>query len=63
MFITRGSTDTPLASIQYTTPGVAQFIETIFKVDSQDFLARMEGFAVQGIKGVSYKIGIMLRIS
>jgi hypothetical protein len=51
LFITRGSTDTPLKAVSFATAGTDEFLESVFKIDEHNFLARMEGFAIQGLKG------------
>jgi DNA-binding phage protein len=33
--------------------GVHNFLDIAMKTDSQDFIGKMEGFVVQGIKGMS----------
>jgi hypothetical protein len=53
LFTTRGSTDMPLRGVAFSTSGVENFLEGALKTDTQDFLGRMEGFAVQGVKGIS----------
>jgi hypothetical protein len=52
LFSTRGSTDLPLRGVTFATEGVDDFMEGGMKIDSQDFVGKMEGFAVQGIKGL-----------
>jgi len=52
-FVTRGSTNFSMEPITFSTEGLNDFIEQVFHVDNQDFVARMEGFAVQGLKGTS----------
>lgn len=51
LFATRGSTDLPMKGVTFATPGVEHFLEGVMKSDPQDFLGKMEGFAVQGVKG------------
>jgi len=52
--VTHGSSpSTPVNSISYATPGVAKFLETILNTDDHEFTAKMEGFALQGMKGTS----------
>ena len=43
----------PLTGISFATPGIAEFLGTAFKLDKHEFLARMEGFVMQGLKGMS----------
>jgi hypothetical protein len=52
LFTTRGSTDLPLRGVAYATEGVNNFLEGAMKIDTQDFVGKMEGFAVQGVKGL-----------
>jgi hypothetical protein len=53
LFTTRGTTDMPMKGVAFATPGVEHFLEGVMKTDTQDFLGKMEGFAVQGIQGKS----------
>jgi hypothetical protein len=52
LFTTRGSTDLPLRGVTYATEGVDNFLEGAMKIDTQDFVGKMEGFAIQGVKGL-----------
>jgi len=52
LFTTRGSTDLPLRGVAFATEGVEDFLESAMKTDTQDFIGKMEGFAVQGVKGL-----------
>jgi hypothetical protein len=36
----------------FATPGVETFLEGVMKIDPQDLLSKLEGFAVQGIIGM-----------
>jgi len=54
LFTTRGSTDLPLRGIVYETDGIENFLEGAMKMDTQHFIGKMEGFAVQGVKGWFY---------
>jgi hypothetical protein len=51
LFVTCGSTDLPMKGVTFATAGVENFLEAVMKTDPQDFLGKMEGFAVQGVKG------------
>ena len=53
LITTRGTTDMSMRGIAFCTDGVQNFLEGVMKTDTQDFVAKMEGFAVQGIKGRS----------
>ena len=50
-FITRGSTAFSMEPIIFSTDRLNDFIEQVFHIDNQDFVTRVEGFAVQGLKG------------
>ena len=54
LFTTHGTTDLPLTAVAFTTPGVDNFLEGALKTDPRDFLAKMEGFAVQGVRGMNF---------
>ncbi|KAG2112532.1 uncharacterized protein F5147DRAFT_744449 [Suillus discolor] len=51
LYTTRGSTDVPLRGIAFATQGVENFMDTVMGIDNQDLVSKMEGFAVQGMKG------------
>ncbi|KAG1769948.1 hypothetical protein EV702DRAFT_1202611 [Suillus placidus] len=51
LYTTRGSTDVPLRGIAFATQGVENFMDTVMGVNNQDLVSKMEGFAVQGMKG------------
>ncbi|KAG1724775.1 hypothetical protein EDB19DRAFT_1834028 [Suillus lakei] len=51
LYMTRGTTDLPLRAITFTIPGVNHFMDSVMGIDTQDFISKMEGFAIQGIKG------------
>jgi hypothetical protein len=59
LFATRSSIDVPLKSITYATAGVENFMESTLKLDKMDVLGRMEGYALQGLKGNLISIGSM----
>ncbi|KAF8834718.1 hypothetical protein BDN67DRAFT_872571, partial [Paxillus ammoniavirescens] len=52
LYTTRGMTDLPLWGIPFATEGVEDFMGMVMGVDTQDLVSKMEGFAVQGIRGV-----------
>ena len=54
LFAVRGTTDVVLNSITFATAGVEDFMSTTMGVDQQDFVAKLEGYAIQGIKGIVY---------
>ena len=53
LFTMRGTTDMPLAPVAFTTDGVDNFLEGALRTDTQDFLGKMEGFTIQGVKGMN----------
>lgn len=53
-FTTRSSSDVALKNLYFTTPGVKDFMEMTLKIDPNQFLAKMEGYAINGLKGMSY---------
>ncbi|KIJ58419.1 hypothetical protein HYDPIDRAFT_75130, partial [Hydnomerulius pinastri MD-312] len=53
LYTTRGSTDLPLRGVAFATEGVENFMGTVMRVDNQDLVSKMEGFAVQGMKGAA----------
>jgi hypothetical protein len=58
LFTTRGTTDLPLTGVAFTTEGVDHFLESAMKTDTQHFLGKMEGFAVQGVQGSLFFVPI-----
>ncbi|KAG6875862.1 hypothetical protein C0992_001988 [Termitomyces sp. T32_za158] len=53
LFSTRGTTDLSMKGISFATSGVENFLEGTMKTDTQDFLGKMEGFAVAGVRGAA----------
>ncbi|KAI5986623.1 hypothetical protein EDD15DRAFT_2373070 [Pisolithus albus] len=53
LYMTRGTTNLPLRGIAFTTDGVADFMGSVMGIDTQDLVSKMEGFAIQGIKGAA----------
>ena len=53
LFVSYGTTDLPLRGVVFTTPGVRNFLEGTMKID---MLVKIEGFAVQGIHGLTNSI-------
>jgi hypothetical protein len=47
-----GSTDLPLHGVAFATKGVDNFMVFVMNIDNQDLISKMEGFAVQGMKGM-----------
>ena len=56
LFTTRGTTDLPLRGVAFATKGVENFLEHALKTDEQDFVGKMEGFAIQGVKGLVFNL-------
>jgi hypothetical protein len=48
----RSTTDMLMRGAFFMTSGVENFLEGVMRTDTQDFLGKMEGFAVQGIQGI-----------
>jgi hypothetical protein len=40
-----------MKGVLFATPSVENFLEGVMKTHTQDFLGKMEGFAIQGIQG------------
>ncbi|KAG1775790.1 hypothetical protein EV702DRAFT_937025, partial [Suillus placidus] len=53
LYTTRGSTDLPLRGVTFMTEGVEHFMHSVMSIDNQDLVSKMEGFAIQGIKGAA----------
>lgn len=53
LFTSRGSTDLTMTGIAFATPGVEKFLQDTLKTDPQEFLQKMEGFAVAGVRGAA----------
>ncbi|KAF8131401.1 hypothetical protein EV363DRAFT_1449797 [Boletus edulis] len=53
LYATRGSTDVPLRGTAFATEGVQNFIGSVIGIDAHDLVSKMEGFAIQGIKGTA----------
>jgi len=43
--------DVPLRGVAFATQGVDNFMDTVMGIDNQDLVSKMEGFAIQGMKG------------
>jgi hypothetical protein len=41
-----------MRGVAFATAGIEHFLEGVMKIDTQDFLGKMEGFAVQGVQGI-----------
>ena len=55
---TRGNTNFAMEPTIFMTNGLTDFIEQVFQLDNQDFVACMEGFAIQGLKGIVFQSGM-----
>ncbi|KAG2054423.1 hypothetical protein BDR06DRAFT_1007838 [Suillus hirtellus] len=53
LYMMRSTTDLPLHVITFTMPGVNHFMDSVIGINIQDFLSKMEGFAIQGIQGAA----------
>jgi hypothetical protein len=51
LFVTHGTTDLGLQGVSFATEGVERFLLDMQKVDPQDFMGHLEGYAIQGLKG------------
>ncbi|KAG2339222.1 hypothetical protein BDR05DRAFT_1003492 [Suillus weaverae] len=51
LYTTRGSTNLPLCGVTFMTEGVEHFMHSVMSINNQDLVSKMEGFAIQGIKG------------
>jgi hypothetical protein len=51
-YATRGTTDLPLRGVIFATEGVQDFMGSAMSIDNQDLVGKMEGFAIQGMKGI-----------
>lgn len=52
LFVTRGTSNFVLQGTYFTTEGIVDFIPKVLKLDPQDICSRMEGFALQDLKGL-----------
>ena len=56
---TSGTTDLPLHGLSFATKVVSKFLEHGLKMDTQEFLCKMEGFAIH-IQGESIYLYMLL---
>lgn len=49
LLTTHRTTDMPMKGVAFATPSVKHFLEGVMKTDTQDFLGKMEGFAVHKV--------------
>ena len=52
-------TDLPLQGIAFTTDGIANFMGPVMGIETQTLISKMEGFAVQGFKGMYFFFSII----
>ncbi|KAF8221451.1 hypothetical protein L208DRAFT_1327947, partial [Tricholoma matsutake] len=52
LFAMHGTTDMPMRGAIFSTSGVENFLKGVMRMDTPDFLGKMEGFTVQGIQGI-----------
>ncbi|KAG2740597.1 hypothetical protein P692DRAFT_20851330 [Suillus brevipes Sb2] len=55
LYMARGSMDLPLRGVVFATEGVDNFMVSVMNIDNQDLISKMEGFAVQSMKGMCCK--------
>ncbi|KAI5987053.1 hypothetical protein EDD15DRAFT_2145848, partial [Pisolithus albus] len=53
LFAARGSTDITVDGVSFATPGVEGFLGMVMGIDNLTLVSKMEGFAIQGIKGAA----------
>jgi len=51
VFVTRETTNLGLQGLSFATGGVERFLLDVMKVDTQDFMGCLEGYAVNGLQG------------
>ncbi|KAG1832869.1 hypothetical protein DFJ58DRAFT_847952, partial [Suillus subalutaceus] len=49
----KDATTSLVSCVNFTTEGVDEFMSSTMNIDSQDLISKMEGFAVQGMKGAA----------
>ncbi|KAG1737237.1 hypothetical protein EDB19DRAFT_1829663 [Suillus lakei] len=54
LYTVHGSTDLSLCGIIFTTEGVNDFMVSIMNINDQDLVSKMEGFAIQGMRGAAH---------
>ena len=52
LFASCGTTNLPLQGIAFATDGVADFMGSVMGIDSHSLISKMEGFTIQGMKGM-----------
>ena len=56
LYATHGLTDVPFNSLNFATEGVQDFMGATMGIDKQKIMSRMEGFALQGVKGLFHSV-------
>ncbi|KAG1884472.1 hypothetical protein F4604DRAFT_1878775 [Suillus subluteus] len=54
LYTVRGSTNIPLRGIIFATEGVNDFMASVMNIDDQHLVSKMEGFAIQGMRGAAH---------
>ena len=49
--VIRGGSDFTFPPITFWTDGIASFLQQVYNIDEQDFVAKLEGYAVHGLRG------------
>jgi hypothetical protein len=49
----RGTTDLALRSISFSTERLENFLPLVLNIDEQDFVGKLEGFALQNLNGMA----------
>jgi hypothetical protein len=52
----------PLRGIIFATEGVNDFMTSVMNIDDQDLVSKMEGFAIQGMRGEFIAIAIFFTV-
>ncbi|KAG6372114.1 hypothetical protein JVT61DRAFT_8828 [Boletus reticuloceps] len=53
LYAARGTTSLPLRGVAFATDGVEDFMPSVMGVDKQEMVSKMEGYAVQGVRGAA----------
>jgi len=52
--VVRGGSDFTFPPITFRTEGIASFLQQVYNIDEQDFVAKLEGYAVHGLRGKAH---------
>ena len=55
IFAVSGTSDLQMDPYSYASEGATKFLEHSLKIDTQDFLCKMEGYTLQGVYGERIK--------